>query len=343
MKKILPFFLFLALIPSTFAQETNVIPSGIGYVIGIAFGVVILFFLVDYSLNVEINEKFIEEAVLVFVGAIVSVSIVSGSLYATPETPLYHIVCGNGICDTGEIFDCIQDCGYVCGDGICNTNPPWGEWINCPQDCPINNTLLISELQTFFRPVIAGLQIKTPISGYCSLGAVFNINNTYYGLTASHCSNYNNSIIFYNPQSNNNSYIIGEVVEINLTNDIELVRLNVTANSIDFLNNTVDCVANDYTTTTNKVYKIGRTTGLTFGNIITQTDTSFNVEGENSSIFCDYGDSGSGIVLISRPRRLMGITIFISNNGTICGSPSPQAIINSFNISLPVCPVGIYI
>jgi len=342
-------FILILLIPSANAQsDTSLNP--IGTIIGIVFGAGLIFFLVDNILSLKIsNPHIIESLILIIAGAIIVVSIFSAGIANNPEQPFYHAICGNEICDAGEILDCISDCGYACGDGICNTNPPWGEWVNCPQDCDINNTELTNDLQSFFRPVVSGLQIQRGNigGGQCTLGAVLNINGTYYGLTAAHCINSTNETILYSPSNNNGSYIIGQTIEVNTTNDVAIIRINVSANSTDFLNNTVDCVADDYINATNKVYKIGRTTGITFGRIVNETSTIFWIKPENVSLFTDFGDSGAAIVLLGRPRKLMGIssaTFIDIDNVTTSISPSPQAILNSFtNISLPVCPQGIYI
>lgn len=275
----------------------------------------------------------------VFIGAVLLVVLMSIS---GASASCVH--CNDGICAEGEVYSCPWDCGYICGDGYCETKPPFSEWVGCPQDCPINNTLLISGLRSYYRPVVSGLQITTPEDGYCTLGAVFFINGTYYGLSAHHCSVDNYTI--ESPISGNISYVIGEVVEYNVTADMELVRLSVNGSSVDFLNNTVDCIgSNEDFGLTDFIYKIGRTTGLTFGNAVNVTGSGFGVVGINGSIFCDYGDSGSAYILIGKPRKLMGFNHYFIYNFTECWSRvSPDMIPGVFSsVSLPICERGIYL
>lgn len=54
-----------------------------------------------------------------------------GSWSSATCTPASTIVCGNGVCESGEYSSCPQDC-IVCGDGICEGSETR---FNCSVDC----------------------------------------------------------------------------------------------------------------------------------------------------------------------------------------------------------------
>jgi len=240
----------------------------------------------------------------------------------------------------------------TCGDSICDTSPPDAEWVSCPQDCPLNNTALIEDLQAYHRPIVSGLQIMSEM-GMCTIGAVFNINGTYYGITASHCKELIIGDIIFISENNtvwspdNTTVGIGDFIYSGRIVDVAVIRLNITGNSTDFLNNTIDCIMNEYPLNDSAFYyKIGRTTGLTFGHITNKTSSTFNITNiNNSEIFGDKGDSGSGIIYIdnpqkiaSNPRKLVGILTSSPDNGTTCSSPSPIEISETLSdFNFPIC------
>jgi hypothetical protein len=240
----------------------------------------------------------------------------------------------------------------TCGDSICDTSPPNAEWVSCPQDCLLNNTALIDDLQSYHRPIVSGLQIMSEV-GICTIGAIFDINGTYYGITASHCIVSVFGDIVEIPENftvwspDNSTVGVGDFIYHDTGADVAVIRLNITGNPTDFLNNTIDCIMNEYPSNDSAFYyKIGRTTGLTIGNIIDKTSSKFNITNiNNTNNFCDYGDSGSGIIYIDNPqkiagtqRKLVGIVSTSPINETSCTSPSPIAISYSLsNFNFPIC------
>jgi hypothetical protein len=225
----------------------------------------------------------------------------------------------------------------TCGDGICNTNPPNAEWVSCPQDCPINNTILIRNLSSQISPVVSGLPVY--IEGGCTIGTIFNVGGIFYGLIANHCVTFFGTFYTNLVHLVADDSIIGEVIGRYYAGDIALLKFNVTSSSTDFLNNTVDCIAGNYSENESSVYyKIGKKTGLTFGHIFNTSHETFQlVSIDNATRFAYYGDSGSGIVIVGEPRMLFGVVQHsIPENENILQSVSPFVIADVYE-RLPVC------
>jgi hypothetical protein len=191
--------------------------------------------------------------------------------------------------------------------------------IDCPEDCSaINNTELIASLNSYQDSMVGGIAIDRQL--YRSIGLVFEYNGSSYALTQIDFPLWGTDII-------------------NTTSNLSLVKFNLfNGSSIDRSNNTVECMADTFTYVTDKVYKVGLGTGLTFGNIVKENDR-IAIYGENGT-FCNENDLGSAVVLIGRPRKVIGI--ITGRNDTACFSPMVEDILSLSNI-IPVCPQGIYI
>lgn len=274
--------------------------------------------------------------------------------------------CGDNICNNGETkYSCPLDCGLplpVCGDGKCQVFhyspnlPPYSsdiidEFDVCPQDCgggnqipppQQNNAELVYSLNQKQRPLVGGLQIEmTRNSGvaYCSLGAIVNYNGKNYILTASHCVSTSatsgapsqSDIGLPVKQGREQIGSVYKTADYTGGVDASLISINTGINSKqkDYLGNSI----NGFGTATNglKVYKIGITTGLTYGTIIntnigfTGSDGSkwkgFEVKADNGK-FCEGGDSGSAIISVS-DHKIIGI---ISSGSDLCNSNMPEDI-----------------
>lgn len=272
-----------------------------------------------------------------------------------------------------EFISCPQDCGIVCGDNECVIDP-YDERIHCPQDCKFldedigkcgdgicqideniftcnldcnpedNNMRIIQELRQEHRPLVAGLEIEDEREvGFakCTLGMIIKHNNKNYLLTAGHCVSIGEDGIA-DPSDIGllvkQGSEIGEVYMIDEEGGVDaaLVSLNSGVSSTtytDYLGNKIS----GFGTVTEgmKVYKIGRTTGLTFGTVfscptctekIAFTDLNgnlvdgFEVIGDNGMLFAKGGDSGSAIITASEPHVIVGILSACSPESGLCAS-----------------------
>lgn len=80
-----------------------------------------------------------------------------------------------------------------------------------------------------------------------------------------------------------------------------------------------------------KVFKLGKSTGLTYGEIVEETWDIVNVQ-KDKGVFSEQGDSGAVIITESRPYRIVGLVSghMHSMEGTI--SPSSSDIKDSLDI-----------
>lgn len=281
--------------------------------------------------------------------------------------------CGDGICQEsrGESkYECPIDCGLplpICGDGICQVFhyspnlPPYSndivdEFIVCPQDCggsgepnpiDLNNEEIIYSLNQKQRPLVGGLSIEMPRGdnfALCTLGAIIKKGGTKYILTAGHCVT-DGEDGFPDPddiglQIKQGGEIIGRVYKTDFTGgiDVALISINyrISSKQETFLGDEVlEMGSNSEVYIGKKVFKIGRTTGLTYGTITdwvgyTGSDgimwDGYKVTGDNGK-FSTSGDSGSAIITVSKPHKIVGI---ISAGD---GSNMPEDIKNELGLS----------
>jgi len=262
--------------------------------------------------------------------------------------------CGDGTCQSSrgeDKYECPIDCGLplpVCGDGICNVFhyppnlPPYSndvidEFDVCPQDCgggsgttpsQMNNEELIYSLNQKQRPLVGGLSIQMPRQGgnfaLCSIGAIVNQGSSKYVLTAGHCVTDGDDGF---PDTDDIGLVIkqgderiGTVYKTDFTGGVDgaLIKIDggVSSKLEDFTGNSIyGWGSNSDAYIGQKVFKIGRTTGLTYGTIsefvgYTGSDgkrwKGYEVEGDNGK-FSEAGDSGSAIITVSTPHKIIGI------------------------------------
>jgi len=298
---------------------------------------------------------------------------VSGCGNPNSEGGSQGLFCGDEICSSiknEDKYSCPLDCGLplpVCGDGVCNVFqyspnlPPYSsdtidEFDVCPQDCgggiqtpsiEQGNAEIIYSLTQKQRPLVGGLQIEMKRNSgiaYCSLGAIVKYNGKNYVLTASHCvSNSETSgapsesdIGLPVKQGKEQIGSVYKTADYTGCIDSALISINngISSKQEDFLGNSVI----EFGTATKglKVYKIGRTTGLTYGTIsgfvgFTGTDgdkcNGFEVKGDNGN-FCEGGDSGSAIISVD-DNKIIGI---ISSGSDFCNSNMPEDIKSGLGI-----------
>lgn len=153
----------------------------------------------------------------------------------------------------------------------------------------------------------------------CSLGAIVYKNGKNYILTASHCvsgdsNTYPDQSDLGRPIEQGNEKI-GHVSTIETTGilDVALISIDSGINSEykDFLGNKIEGFGQ--ATEGTRVYKIGKKTGVTYGTIGKKKNIIFDwgkvskgyvIEGKD---FCDYGDSGSAIITVDSPHKIVGI------------------------------------
>ncbi len=258
--------------------------------------------------------------------------------------------CGDEICQSSrgeDKFECPIDCGLplpICGNGVCEVFhyspnlPPYSnevidEFIVCPQDCDggeepdpteLNNEEIIYSLNQKQRPLVGGLSIEMPRGDHyalCTLGAIVKKNGIKYILTAGHCVTEGEDG-FPDPDDiglkiRQGEQIIGSVYKTDFTGgvDVALISINsgISSEQETFLGDDVLEFGTVYKGL--KVFKIGRTTGLTFGTVTefvgyTGSDgkqwQGFVVTGDNGE-FSASGDSGSAIITVSKPHKIVGI------------------------------------
>jgi len=258
--------------------------------------------------------------------------------------------CGDGICQEirGEDkYECPIDCGLplpICGDGICNifhyspNLPPYSsetidEFIVCPQDCggggepnPINlnNEEIIYSINQKQRPLVGGLSIQMPRGdnfALCTLGAIVNSGGRRFILTAGHCVT-DGEDGFPDPDDiglkiRQGDEIIGTVYKTDFTGGVDAALISINSGISSELENFLGEDINGFGTVYKglKVFKIGKSTGLTYGTITefvgyTGSDgkqwQGFKVTGDNGK-FSVSGDSGSAIITVSKPHKIVGI------------------------------------
>ena len=252
-------------------------------------------------------------------------------------------ICGNLQCQAGngvdEFLSCPSDCGIICGDDQC-TIAPYNEQINCPQDCDTANqpdycrdgTCDNNENppvcgQNCGFTLVGGLKIEHERDGgstSCTLGMIVTRENKEYILTAGHCITKGSDGM---PDSPNdiglwvkyNGKLIGHTYDFDDSGGIDAALISINPDIprttyLDLNGNTISGFTNP--TEGMEVYKIGFRTGLTYGTI---TDISlfysdkqdnrirgFEVTGKNGE-FSTFGDSGSAIITVSTPHKLVGI------------------------------------
>lgn len=258
--------------------------------------------------------------------------------------------CGDGVCQEAigeDKHECPIDCGLplpVCGNGICEVFhfspelPPYSsdtidEFIVCPEDCggegkptptTLNNEELIYSLNQQQRPLVGGISIELPRGDHyalCTIGAIVKKNGVHYILTAGHCVTEGEDG-FPDPSDiglkiRQGEQIIGEVYKTDFTGGVDValisIQSGISSEQETFLGNSVL----EFGTVSKglSVFKIGRTTGLTYGTITdfvgyTGSDgkewQGFEVTGDNG-VFSTFGDSGSAIITVSKPHKIVGI------------------------------------
>lgn len=284
--------------------------------------------------------------------------------------------CGDTICQysrSEDKYSCPIDCGLplpICGNGKCEVFhyspnlPPYSsdiiyEFEVCPQDCgggtqtppaQQNNAELVYSLTQKQRPLVGGLQIEMKRNSgiaYCSLGAIVNYNGRNYILTASHCvatsqisaSPSQSDIGLPVKQGDEQVGLVYKVADYSGGVDASLISINNGINSQqkDYLGNLIEGFGTAKIGL--KVYKIGRTTGLTYGTIIAVnsyvTDAQgnkfnvFDIKGDNGE-FAESGDSGSAIVTVASPHKIIGILSACDSSG--CLSNMPEDIKNKLGL-----------
>lgn len=222
------------------------------------------------------------------------------------------------------------------------------------RDGSCTNEELIEELNSKVRPLVGGIVIKpiddSETTHVCTLGAIVTKGFKRYILTAGHCvtDNYeNNKVIPDEGDIGNvvkqNNEIIGQVEVIDTEGKVDatLISINdgIESSNEDFLYNEIVGFANNAEPGT-KVYKIGRTTGLTYGTIANteiyyldihgNRHRAFEVIGDDGK-FSDQGDSGSAIITVDEPHKIVGIL----SAGT--GSNMPQDIKRELGMGVCYC------
>lgn len=190
--------------------------------------------------------------------------------------------------------------------------------IPCLEDC---------EREIGIRPLVSGIQIEHErISSIatCTLGMIVYKNDQKFILTAGHCitigpdgmPDYPDDMGLWVKQGGE---IVGYVSYFDNSGAIDAALISINSNIAstaytDTLGNTISGFTNPVEGMS--VYKIGTTTGLTYGTItntnIFYRDKSgsiirvFSVIG-SSGTFSTFGDSGSAIVTTNTPHMIVGI------------------------------------
>jgi len=259
---------------------------------------------------------------------------------------------------------CPQDCDPceinppICNNGICEVYCGIDEFETCPQDCgsyqdptepPTTNEEIINSLQQKVRPLTSGLQTQHQRQGElysnCSLGAIVTKNNKKYILTAGHCVTKGTDgfpdledIGLWTKQGNE---IIGYVNTIDLSGGIDAALISINDNipttTQNFLGQEISGFGTIYEG--QKVFKLGAITGLTYGTItninVNYLDKygnpirGYKITGDNGN-FCLGGDSGSAVVTVSTPHKIVGI--LSTGGGLICNSNYPEDIKSKMGI-----------
>lgn len=189
-----------------------------------------------------------------------------------------------------------------------------------------DNPKIVFDLTQKQRPLMSGLQIKlfnsTGWYTFCTLGAIVKYQGRNVILTAAHCV----ETISANSINQGGENIGYPLIRDPLGTDSVLIALNSGINIQQ-----VDAIGNEiagFATPKNgmAVYKIGQTTGLTFG-VIKQSDMGvndgnggmlknkngdylreFEIKGNNGNgNFSEFGDSGAAVITVSSPHKIVGI------------------------------------
>lgn len=250
---------------------------------------------------------------------------------------------GSGI---DEFLTCPSDCGIICGDGECVIDP-YDERIYCSQDCYADpcidkycgdgncdnscgesqqNCALDCNIPPSFT-LVGGMGIqheRSSGSAYCTLGMVVKKNNYKYILTAGHCVTKGSDGMPDYPEdiglwAKYEGTIIGYVYDFDNSGGIDAALISIeqgiqSQSYTDLNGNFISGFTNPVEGM--DVFKIGKSTGITYGTI---TDTNifyedkqknlvrgFEVTGNNGQ-FSTSGDSGSAIVTVNAPHKIVGI------------------------------------
>ena len=252
-------------------------------------------------------------------------------------------VCGNGTCEVycgvDEFESCRNDCGGI-GDPDPDPGEPWS----------MSNEELLELIRQKVRPLVGGIQIRfysnETTFGQCSLGAIVPRNGEKYVLTAGHCIT-DNDIPISEDIGNvvmQGDEILGYVSVIDDTDEIDValisIETGVDALFENILKYKIEGFQSPYVGL--EVFKVGRTTGMTFGTV-TKVDGFYgfddgreirNFSVASDGIFCEDGDSGSAIVTASPPYKIVGI--ISTGNEEACHSNWPEDIKNVMGIDWEV-------
>ncbi len=247
------------------------------------------------------------------------------------------IICGDRECvidPFDERLTCEVDCGLfgdVCGDNLCELTE---SIISCPVDCPfIDNSNLINQLNQKQRPLVGGLSIQMPRGNnfaLCTLGAIVDSGGEKFILTAGHCVT-EGVDGFPDPndiglQIRQGEEIVGNVKKTDFSGGVDAALISINFGIPSKQENFLGDEINGFGTNSDifegqRVFKVGRSTGLTFGKItecptcntkVEYTDINgnkiqgFTVQGDSSK-FSESGDSGSAIITVSKPHKIVGI------------------------------------
>lgn len=256
----------------------------------------------------------------------------SNNCRTSDEMPPKIMKCGSSTFSIFEIFSTLPN--------------PFIKYPNNKDDL-----LIVFNLVQKQRPLVGGLKLVMPLKGdwsvYCTLGAIIKYQGKDSILTAAHCVQEDNITlgpITYIQQG-------GETIGYPLIS----AEYNTSDSAIIYLNNGIngiikDAIGNEISGFGEakkgmKVYKIGARTGLTYGTIqdvnyvkdINKRDKYgnyywyFAIKGDNGN-FSDHGDSGSAIITVSSPHRIIGITSGVDNQ-SIAYSPMIQGVKNDLGIN----------
>lgn len=202
----------------------------------------------------------------------------------------------------------------------------WENPVDNYVDCWTNakNNELIGKLAQRTRPIISGININNR----CTLGMVVNYEGETYALTAGHCeaSKAWQGVLgsmaseYYTAENE-----IGGDCYVEGINDICFIRINEGVRSAtykDYFGNDIYGFGSSVYVGM-EVYKIGIATGLTFGKVteIDQDDMSFKTD-----IPIESGDSGSAIISVDRPHKIIGVVTSLSRSPYFVSSPLPNEI-----------------
>lgn len=261
--------------------------------------------------------------------------------------------CGDEICQQSETrTSCPIDCGVPDIDLKTGVLCPQGILSQC-----FDNEILKFELNRKERPLKQGTVLHIDYGenqGVCTIGAILQSQGKNYILTAGHCITNNENQIpdsqdlnrLVEQENSDNRValdnVVGKVKKFVISGNPNVALIEIESGIPFSLKSFLDDDINGFTAPEigMRVFKVGRTTGLTEGKIIEIGSNYFVVRGRNGNIFSGRGDSGSAIMTRTDPAQIVGIVnvgLFSgsSDNGLtsrLTVSPLPQNIITSLGL-----------